>query len=125
MRAVFLILKAFCSEMTRIHVKILTDNITTVTYIREMGGSHSLKCNDLAREIWLWAIERDIWLTISHLPGKENVRADKNSRQFDHEKEWMLNTKLFKLLTILWPNEMEVDLFASRLNHQLAKYVSW
>ena len=41
MRAVFLTLKAFCSETTHIHVKILTDNISTVTYIREKGGSHS------------------------------------------------------------------------------------
>ena len=111
--------------MSHVHIKILTDNVTAVTYIRQMGGSHSLKCNDIAREIWLWAIERDIWLTISHIPGKDNVRVDSNSRKFEHEIEWMLNTKVFELLTTLWPNEMTIDLFASRLNHQLDKYVSW
>lgn len=34
------------------------------------GGSHSKPCN--TREIWLWCIERNIWVTASHVPSVQN-----------------------------------------------------
>ena len=76
------------------HVKILTDNTCAVTYIRKMGGSKSMKCNEIANSIWNWCIEESVWLTVSHIPGKKNVEADKKSRIFDDHTEWKLNLTL-------------------------------
>ena len=36
---------------------VMIDNTTAVTYINNMGGSHSAVCNSLAREIWFWCID--------------------------------------------------------------------
>ena len=62
--AAFLALKAFLGNRRNVHVKCLVDNMTAVSYIREMGGTHSQTCNSLARDIWLWASSRGIWLKI-------------------------------------------------------------
>ena len=39
----------------------------------KMGGTHSLPCNIVAREIWLWAKERNIWLSVNHIAGSANL----------------------------------------------------
>ena len=80
--AVFWGLKALCSSEHHCHIKVLSDNTTTVSYLRNMGGSHSIPCNDIARDIWLWCKDRDIWITPAHIPGVENIEADSASRVF-------------------------------------------
>ena len=54
-----------------------------------MGGTHSLECNKIAREIWTWCIQRNIWVTAISLPGKENIDADRESRTFNDNTEWI------------------------------------
>ena len=44
-------LKALCSSEHHCHIKVLYDNTTTVSYLRNMGGSHSIPCNDIARDM--------------------------------------------------------------------------
>lgn len=80
--------------------------------------------NSIAKEIWEWAIQRNIHLTAVHIPGIENVKADFLSRHFLDQMEWQLNRHLFRRIvqTLFYP---QVDLFAIRLNYQLPKYVSW
>jgi hypothetical protein len=116
-------LKSFEDEITGKHVKILSDNTCAVSYIRDMGGSKSKLCNNVAHRIWLWCKARNIWLTIAHIPGKMNVGADEKSRKFNDRTEWQLNPKYFHLLTKI--QHPDVDLFASRLNCQVKPFVSW
>ena len=82
--AVFLGLQTFCAQLRHTHVCLHIDNTTAVTYINNMGGSHSLTCNAKAREIWLWCTGKHIWLSAVHLPGHLNTTADLASRVF-HE----------------------------------------
>jgi len=65
-----------------------------------------------------------LWLSAAFCPGKENVKADKASREFRDETEWRLNPKMFKkiCMNVCTP---EIDLFASRLNKQLKEFCSW
>lgn len=51
-----------------------------------MGGMKE-NLNDLTREILLWCINRDIWLTAAHLPGSENCEADYESRNSNDDTE--------------------------------------
>ena len=83
-----------------------------------------ISLSKLAREIWLWCLNRKIWLSVSFLPGIENVSADFASRKFHEDIEWKLHPDVFrKIINIFMkPN---IDMFASRLNHQIHPYVSW
>ena len=84
----------------------------------------SLRCDSLTKEIWLWCMQREIWVSASHVPGKSNILADKASRQFHDNTEWMPRQDLFLSITQLWGTP-DIDLFASGLNAQLPCYVPW
>lgn len=122
--AIELALKSFASKFIHKHVKILTDNACAVAYITHMGGSKSRECNAVANRIWLWCKDRGIWLSVSHIAGKENVDADQSSRVFNDRTEWQLNPNIFEKLKggLFCP---KIDLFASRLNFQMKPYISW
>lgn len=55
----------------------MIDNTTAVAYVKNMGLSHSLAFNCIAHEIWEWALDHSIWLSVSCLPGALNVVADR------------------------------------------------
>ena len=93
----------------------MTDNTTALAYVRNKGGVKSQECNEVALEIWQWAEERDMVLTIAHIPGVENVLADKKSRVFADNLEWELNGEIFEKETRIF-GIPEIDLFATRLN---------
>ena len=124
MKAVYFGLKALCAQFTDTHIKVLTDNTTTVAYINHMGGSHSNPCNDVARDIWLWSIQQNIWLTVTHIPGKQNTEADEASRVFSDDTEWKLCTNIFEQICTRF-GQPDIDLFASRTNYQCKPFVAW
>ena len=90
-----------------------------------MGTSHSNKCNSLAKQIWEWCINRAIWLSAAHIPGKHNVIADKESRGELRQSEWMINKEMLKDSLKKLNFKPDIDLFASRINKQYEKYVSY
>jgi len=75
----------------------------------------------VALELWDWCQERDILVTASHIPGRDNVSVDKESRKFKDMSEWKL------VPTIIQPFLLscQTDLLASHLTNQLADYISW
>ena len=124
LKAILLGLQSLCSASTECHIKVLKDNTTAVAYIRNMGGSHSIPCNDMAREIWLWCKDKGIWISISHIPGIDNEIADKASQVFNDQTEWKLDANIFSRITNIL-GVPDVDMFASRLNYQVLPYVAW
>ena len=89
-----------------------------------MGSIGSLLCNDLVKLIWAWAIRNQIWLSSAHIPGKDNTEADFESRNFNDNIEWMLKPALVHNIMDIWGTP-ELDMFASRLNKQIDRFVSW
>ena len=123
--AAFLGLKAFGQEKSNIHIQLRVDNTTAVHMIYKMGSSHSAKCNDLVKEMWEWCIGRQIWISATYIPGSLNFVADFESRHTAKASEWKINkTDLDSALQQLEVIP-EVDLFASCINHQFSKYVSY
>ena len=120
-KSIFLGLQSLCGNITHKHIRILSDNTTTVSYINAMGGIKSQVCNDMAHLIWGWCTKRNIWLSACHIPGVQNSKADTESRKFNESTEWSLDSQVFD--NILAP--FAIDLFASRLNCKVATYVSW
>ena len=89
-----------------------------------MGGSHSIRCNDITREIWQWCKDRELWITPAHIPGVENTEADLASRVLNDMTEWKLDPQVLPDIFTLFDRHV-FNLFASRLNCQLPRDVSW
>ena len=107
-----------------IHIQLKLDKLTVVAYINKMGGTHSPECNQVAQQIWEWALERDIWLSAAYIPGESNVVADFHSRCFHGNKEWALKVSVFDLLGPTYGSP-GIDLFASSRNAKLPIYILW
>ena len=123
--AAYFALKSFKSDVENKHIKLMVDNTTAVAAINHMGTNHSNECNAIAIKIWSFCFKYSIWLTACHIPGKSNVVADRESRQFSkQDAEWMLNKDILNKALGRLKFYPEIDLFASRLNHQFAKYCS-
>jgi len=46
-----------------------------------MGSSKSSTANNISKFIWDLCKKHDIWITATHIPGKENTEADYCSRK--------------------------------------------
>ena len=90
-----------------------------------MGCTQSGECLKVATDIWNWAQDNKNWLTITHVPGLENILADFRSRHFSDYLEWSLNPLLFKDMCVTFGYPDMDFVFASRQNYKLPKYVSW
>ena len=77
------------------------------------------------KEIWQFCIKRNIWLSAAYIPGKTNIEADEESRRENQDTEWILNPNILSDALDRLDVKPEIDLFASRLNHQFSRYVSY
>ena len=83
-----------------------------ILYINKLGGTHSQILCQLALKIWDWCIQRDVLLVAEHLPGKDNITADRELRSTKDCCDWMLNPWIFN--QIQWQMDpLQIDLFAS------------
>ena len=101
-----------------------TRNSTAIVYINHLGGTRSSALCSLATEIWSWCLRKKIFLMASHVPGVQNIIADRLSRSIVDRHDWMLNKTVFRQLNSLW-GPLSVDLFATRTSRQLPRYFSW
>ena len=76
----------------------MIDSTTAVHNINNMGTIKSQICNGIVKDIWNWAMKQGIWLSAAHIPGKQNIIADAESRRNVTSQEWMLNRKTGFLL---------------------------
>ena len=125
LKAALLALQSFAREKANIHVRLMMDNTTAVACVSKMGTSHSGECNAVTKEIWQFCIKRNIWLSAAYIPGKTNIEADEESRRENQDTEWMLNPDILSDALDRLDVKPETDLFASRLNHQFPRYVSY
>ena len=123
--AVYYSLKSFKTYFQNKHVKIFSDNQLGVQTINKMGTTKSSICYDIVKNIWLLCVKYKIWLTAAHIPGAENVIADYESRKSYKDAEWMLNPEIFQKAIKHLKFKPDLDCFASRLNAQLPKYISY
>ena len=114
---------ALAKGKEKVHIRILTDNTTICSYINKFGGKKQ-DLNHTAREMWIWCISKEIHITAAHIPGAINEEADALSRSYKDDLEWSLDNSIFQKIRSLHPL-VEIDMFASRLNAKLKKYVSF
>jgi hypothetical protein len=121
LKGAFLAIQALLKNKRSMTVSLNMDNSSAVAYINHKGGTHSPQLLHLTLALWEWCIQRDIFLVAHHVPGKSNSLADRESRVFLDNSDWMLDPNIIRPL--LGP--CQTDLFATRLTHQLPIYVSW
>ena len=119
-----LAIRSFAKNKAKAQVLLLMDNISAVTYINKMGGTHSPMLSYLAKNLWDWCLTHNISVTARYIPGIQNVEADRESRVFLDSSDWKLHPGVFNRLHQKW-GPLNIDLFASRLSYQLDQFVSW
>ena len=124
LKAAFLAAQTFCRGISPAHIKIRSDNTTTVACINK-AGSTKPDLHTLTVDFLTWASNRDIVVSAAHIPGVDNVDADAESRKTNHDAEWMLKPHLFARVCHDLAFRPTVDMFATRINAQLSCYVSW
>ena len=65
---------------------------------RQNGGTHSHVLANLAIALWEWCLENQLIVSAQHLPGKLNIRADRESRVLTDLSDWKLNPNLFQAI---------------------------
>ena len=124
LRAVALALRALAPHLPVGHVRVRSDNATTIAYINRQGGtiSHSLSVE--AEALHLWPQENGFSLTAVHIQGKSNCLADLLSRPGSIvQTEWTLT---HEALLPVWERfgKPLIDLFATRFSARLPTFVS-
>ena len=114
---------AFCKNVKNTHIHISSDNTTAVSYINKQGGRKS-HLNAIARKLWKWAKNANNWISATHISGVDNPEADFQSRHVNKYLEYSLSDYIFAKCCDVF-GVPEVDLFASRLNCKVQKYVSF
>ena len=59
-----------------------------------------------------------------YLPGTINLEVDWEARNLKDTSEWKLCTEVFKMICQT-RRTLDIDIFASRISHQLPQYMSW
>ena len=123
LKAVLLGLKALCKDFRDVHVRLRSDNMTTIACI-DRCGSTKISLLDIVAQIFEWASMRNITISAEYIKGCDNVVADRESRVKNFDSEWQLDPLVFRKLCRLFflPDS---DLFATRINTQLSRFVSW
>ena len=122
--AIFYALRSLYVDETDMHIEIQSDNITAIKYVNDKGGMTCKIMDQLAKDIWEWCVGKNIFITAIHIPGIENTAADFYSRNFSDTSEWMLKKEIFQRICFQFFMPT-IDMFASRLNKQMEKFVSW
>ena len=99
-------------------IALFCDYVTTVAYLRRLGGTRSQVLSLKAREILLWVESMEITLLPQFIQGSLNTRADLLSRpNLVIGSEWTLHQEVVQDLLHLWP--AIIDLFATSLTARL------
>ena len=126
LQAAYLALKIFSPPQINqlFHIQLQIDNQAAVSYINHLGGTHSKLLCQLSLDLWNWSLSRQIHISARYIPGIFNKHADHMSRRLRLTAEWKLNPILFQRIVAVY-GMPQIDLFATRANTQLRKFVSW
>ena len=103
--AAMLAVQVVAKDRSGVSILLQLDNQTAVAYINHLGGTVSLQLVQLAKALWLWALQQEIMLSAQHIPGVTNQVADAESRVTGGRLDWKLSPRVFRgsmLLGVLW-----------------------
>ena len=114
----------FTYSLRRSVIHLRVDNMTALSYLLNMTGTQSKQLIKISKQIWSYLLEKKIRLTAEYVLSIDNHLADWESRNFQDSSAWKLCSMSFKTICKKFGTPL-VDLFPSRLCHQLPRYMSW
>ena len=82
LKPIFIGVQTYSKGKNYKHVRVMSDNITAVSYVNNKGGIKSVFCNKIAKEVWVWCTSQNMWVSAAHIPGIQNTEADSFCRNF-------------------------------------------
>ncbi|RLU19404.1 hypothetical protein DMN91_007961 [Ooceraea biroi] len=122
--AAFYALRCFATDLRACNILLRLNNTTAIAYINKFGSVQYLLLSDIARDIWKWCEERNLYLFASYIASVDNVIADTESRVPDTDTKWSLSSQAFKRIDRDF-GPFDIDLFASVANTKHSVYASW
>ena len=104
-------------------IRLFSDNKAVVHILSRGGSAKSHLLNSWMVSIAILLVQRNLFLEPNHIAGRLNSIADALSRPNPIPTEWTLDKSSFQHILLHFPH-LQVDLFATRLNHQLPMFVS-
>lgn len=104
-------------------IVIKNDNIAGCSYVNKRGGRFAHLFVPLLPFFVAWE-SRNLLVRAEWIPGASNVNADTRSRKEDCQMETAVHHGLFSFLNKEW-GPHTLDGFATSLNTQVPRYVSW
>ncbi len=107
------------------HCQILLgiDNMRALSYLLRSSGK-VLRLARLIRDLVFWAEDRHLQLHGNFVASRDNVAADKLSRESRDLTDWRLHPSVFSEICTIFGSPA-VDLFASAANALLPRFVSY
>lgn len=68
-------LKCFTSDLRNCEILLRIDDTTAISYINRMGGIQIRKLSKLAKDIWKWCEQRNLWIFASYIRSEDNNRV--------------------------------------------------
>ena len=120
---------SLCSFKHLLHgqgILVHCDNVTAIAYVKNKGSSHPL-WDKLKRRLFDLVFECNASLQITYINTKYNKITDKLSREvLKYElTEWEIDTCMFELIKVVCECRLDIDLFASGVNHKLPWFATW
>ena len=109
-------------EVSNQTLVVWSDSEVSINVIQRLG-SRSQELQRIMHNLLEEMLTRNIFIFPRHLRGKNNVAADALSRTHVIASEWQIPDLEFKRLELLHGIKLQIDLFASPLNHKLEKFV--
>ena len=124
LKAIQIGIYTYCNNKNFLDVRVMCDNVTAIAYISNVSGIIREICNNIACNIWNFCTKNKLWVSTAHIPGKDNIEADQQSRILQDATEWKFHEKLFQKIIDKF-GKPDINLFASRISRELKRYVSW
>ena len=119
--AAYFALKLFCKNFKNTAVHLKVDNTATAAFINKQKAPNEVVFT-IIKNIWEFCIRRNLWLFASYIKSKRNKVADAESRKLRDNLEWSLHDTLFEKIIAKF-GKPDIDLFASRVNFKVDKYI--
>lgn len=121
--AVFYGIRSFI-KVRNTDVLLRVDSSNAIAYINNFGGCHSKQLHSVAKDIWQWCEARNIMLNATYINTKENIVADRLSREKMDYSDFMLTRSYFEVICQKLGSP-DIDLFATCHTKQCNNYFSW
>jgi hypothetical protein len=105
------------------HVRLRSDNTTAISVIKKQGDTRCEVRNYWSQRLWRFIQKQNLWLTVTHIPGVENVEADEESRYFREAAEWGLTAPMIECVFSRF-GRPDIDMFATCRNATLPRFAS-